>query len=524
MKKKLAIVLIIILILVVGLLFYKKPANNTKELNMGYVLDENSEEDTDGDGISNKKEKEYQTNPVLIDTDLDGLDDLFEIEQTKTSPLKKDTDGDGLTDYNEFVLNLNPIKKDSKEDGINDSERNNIFEIKSDDVTLEITGTGNIADTHVNVIYNTKAALQEGALNKEFSFYSSGNINTMKATFSLTKEELDFLSISPYEWNEVVIAQINKDNYQDYKLLFDADYDFENNTISIPIENYDKYIYTIGDAKRLDYTTTTTPKKEKSGWRLIADSGFDVKKNGFSFPNYTTNYAKTGNCYGMAMFAGLYYKKALPLKANGKNYQPSFLGLVNIPEYKKSYSYDLTNTYFASYLDLHNFKIKTDVSKQFDLKELQKNTTIPVDEIQMFNAIYQMFTMQKVIKLQYTGGYNNSNIIESFFSRTDCMNYKYLYCQDNAEGTINTLQKRIANKETPVFVIDGLRHGVNAIRLYQYKYSNKYKVIIYDNNYVDEERELNIECSNSSCVINYESGAKGNFAFPKSLEEELKFF
>lgn len=41
---------------------------------------------------------------------------------------------------------------------------------------------------------------------------------------------------------------------------------------------------------------------------LIADSGFIVNRDGFSFGNYGTNLSSGGHCYGMATFAQLYYK------------------------------------------------------------------------------------------------------------------------------------------------------------------------------------------------------------------------
>ena len=57
----------------------------------------------------------------LIDTDGDGLDDLFEKGQG-TSSGKTDTDGDGLDDYLEiFKYKTNPLKTDSDQDGRIDS-------------------------------------------------------------------------------------------------------------------------------------------------------------------------------------------------------------------------------------------------------------------------------------------------------------------------------------------------------------------------------------------------------------------
>ena len=515
MKKKyiIGIVIVVILVILGIFLFNKKENNNGKELNMGYQIDIHSKEDTDGDGLSNEDETKNKTSPTLVDTDLDGLDDFYEIAESKTDPLKTDTDADGLTDYNEVVLGLNPLKSDTYDDGVKDSERENTTKIKHQNVVLTVSGTGNIADTYVNVDYNTPASLADGAYNKEFHFYSLGNIKNMIATFTLTDEEMQKIDV--YDFEEVVVAEVNNDNYQDSRIILNASYDYNNHTLSFPIGNYQNNFYIIGDGKRLYYGESETPKKEKSDWRLVADSGFSMNKNAFSFRNYTTNYATSGNCYGMALFAGLYYKDALPLKADGKNYQPTLVG-IKIPTLKKSYSYDLENSYFASKKDLRDFKIKTDVSKQFDLDKLQKNKTIPKEEIQMFNAIYQMFTMQKVIKLQYTGGYLGN--------MSDCVSFSYLSCKYDATISIDTLKQRIAAGEAPVIVINNLSHAVNGIRLYQYKYTNKYKLIIYDNNDPNNEREKIIECSNLSCITDSDYGNKSNIAFARDINEELKYF
>jgi hypothetical protein len=50
----------------------------------------------------------YNTDPLLADTDNDGLSDSFEIFQSHTDPLNPDTDNDGLSDGWEHAHGLNP--------------------------------------------------------------------------------------------------------------------------------------------------------------------------------------------------------------------------------------------------------------------------------------------------------------------------------------------------------------------------------------------------------------------------------
>ncbi|HEC82612.1 MAG TPA: hypothetical protein ENI53_01850 [Thermoplasmatales archaeon] len=103
----------------------------------------NKEEDSDGDGLKDEKEKEgweirvvypeeknvtiyhVTSNPDKIDTDGDNLTDLEEFLYPggkATDPNKRDTDGDGLTDFEEKNLGTDPTnwKHDIDEDGFID--------------------------------------------------------------------------------------------------------------------------------------------------------------------------------------------------------------------------------------------------------------------------------------------------------------------------------------------------------------------------------------------------------------------
>jgi len=78
--------------------------------------------DTDGDGLQDKAEHAwYGTNPSDGDTDNDGLEDGVEVI-LGTDPDDVDTDGDGLSDLEETDLGTNPCKPDTDGDGLNDSD------------------------------------------------------------------------------------------------------------------------------------------------------------------------------------------------------------------------------------------------------------------------------------------------------------------------------------------------------------------------------------------------------------------
>lgn len=72
--------------------------------------------DADGDGITNRDEKDLGLNPEKADSDGDGLDDNEE-EKFGADPLAADTDQDGLSDGEEVAAGADPTAEDSDSDG-----------------------------------------------------------------------------------------------------------------------------------------------------------------------------------------------------------------------------------------------------------------------------------------------------------------------------------------------------------------------------------------------------------------------
>ena len=111
--------------------------------------------DTDGDRLTDGKEvTATKTNPLKVDTDGDGLTDAQEVNTTGTDPLKVDTDGDGLSDAEEDTdgdgltdaeevntTGTNPLKIDTDGDGLSDADEDTDGDGLTDAKELKTTGT-----------------------------------------------------------------------------------------------------------------------------------------------------------------------------------------------------------------------------------------------------------------------------------------------------------------------------------------------------------------------------------------------
>ena len=748
-----------------------------KELSLEYNVDEDSDEDLDFDGLTNKQEKEYKTNPLVADSDLDGLDDYYEIFTSKTDPNKKDSDNDGLSDYDEIQLGLDPNKADSKNDGLKDGQRTLTYNYSSENLELSIIGKGNIASTISEVNTNTKISGKTGLIDNLYTLYTDGTIEKAKLTISYTDEELEKYDLNEdnlaiYYYNEKeskyekVNSKIDKEkktvtaelkhfsNYvvgdssklkentsnqvlfvldnswsmytnEQYKEYTGKDYSggfFDLNTLDgtdadglrftltsnlvtrFSAKNFqiglsefrsdyakafsigsdaeqikekltkmtgnfitneegtdignalikgiseftedsdNKYIIILTDGQ--DYYLKSKTKSiitkaisnnvkicsigfgegssneelfnisngtgckfysssnalgltelfENVGTELddnlvdingdnemdgilMADSGFIVNRDGFSFSNYGTNLSRGGHCYGMAIFAQLYYKKLLPLNVGAK-----------IADKDTSYPYNLTNTYFKNYANLYDYKLKTNslkyafgfdnfgeeqpadfrelkgtnlalndkykeemidsgiydiveektgLSKEEQLEKwgvnyetaenyyinedkMQKNNTLNYDDKQMFNAIYAGFIKQNVTT--YYASASNFILWLRNVVGTEVTEYK------GANGFINILKTRLDDKDAPVIFasFSGGLHAINAISLVQdIDNPNYYYIGVYDNNYPGEKRYVDVECNRKKCVTkanDYYTKSGEPIRITPSLEYDLEYY
>ncbi len=92
-------------------------------LNVG---SDDSQRDPDIDGLANTDEYLAGTNPLLADTDGDGLGDTREVESLRTDPTSADSDEDGLLDGYEVANGFDPRRDDAGSDPDDDGVSNRI--------------------------------------------------------------------------------------------------------------------------------------------------------------------------------------------------------------------------------------------------------------------------------------------------------------------------------------------------------------------------------------------------------------
>lgn len=727
--------------------------------------------DIDNDGLTNDEETKYNTDPLLSDTDMDGLNDYEEIFTYKTDPLKSDTDDDGVSDFDEVTLGLDPLKKYSAGDGVLDNERELAYTYEKDNVKLNVNGMGNLASTLVTKSSNTKISNKIGLINNLYAIDLKGNVKSANISISYTDEELEkyglnendltlygydtetssyteissnvdlenntingllkefyyyivgdktlfntvneneILFIIDNSWsmyspkmyekitgekytkNELnndpeglrfslttkLIDKLDGKNFEFGLAEFRRDYAIANNigdstssiknTLSQMNGNFitntagtnivgalnngikefnsekNKYIVLLTDGEDdelSDYANKIIENANKNEVKIcsigfdegasntvlakisnstgcqlfsasnanglvelfskleadlldslvdldddldidgvvLADSGFVVNKDGFSFANYGSNLSSGGHCYGMATFAEFYYLNKLPLTMSS----------VTIDKYK-SYAYNLNNTYFKNFSNLYDYKLQSNILKyqfSFDyfnenkpadykiidddtlkfnnkyrsdilnsniydivvdktpikkkeqknlygetFKEyehallnedkMQKSNSIDNDDKQLFNAIYSMYIKQFDDELFYSG----MELTQALIHTIENKNFEYY----SSNAFLNILITRITSGDVPVisanFTGKG-QHAINALSIIQdVKDHSRFYIGVYDNNYPGELRYVNIICNKKTCVTEkneYYDGNKRSIRMTPSLDQDLTYF
>lgn len=435
----------------------------------------------------------------------------------------------GIAEFSGNYVNLNPFTSSKKE------------------ATEAINGMKNKRNSN-NQGTNIVGALEKGIT--EFSLKEKDN----NYLILLTDGENNIGSLSSTKNSLIEMAKINKTKICVIGLGKMVDKEILNEIAEATkcrfynvtdVEALDE-IYSL-IVTNIDYNLIDTDNDEIVDGTIIADSGFLLKQDGFSFKNFSSYKSPKGNCYGMALFAMLYYKNELPIKLLGLN--NSRWG---IKEDLSSNGYDLTNTYFATNNRLYDYRIKNDnlnifLDRPLDYMDKIDNNTFMIkkdyyDKLSNIGFRFVVDSSDKKDNFKYQRALldidskkfnNNVNNEEVELMKAiwrlhiTQINSKNIYFAKNPDKAFNELKQNLTNKNPIVSTISN-KHAVNAIRLIQDNTNpNEFKIEVYDNNinYMTKYIEV-IRTKYSKFQLNYtawtnEYNYKFKYDFNNNLLENV---
>lgn len=206
-----------------------------------------AEYDNDQDELTNYQEYQLGTNPLLVDSDFDGLLDGDEVNTYGTDPLNKDTDGDGLFDGDEIALDLNPLVIDSDGDGVSDNEEmfsqsmtynTEDSDVAIDSINVELEGTGYInSNTKIESIMNDNWMCSNitGLIGEPYDISSTSKIATATITFNVNKS-----SLADTAFDNLIILWYDEGNQRFVEM--ETIHDAENSTLSTTVNHFSAYL------------------------------------------------------------------------------------------------------------------------------------------------------------------------------------------------------------------------------------------------------------------------------------------
>ena len=289
---------------------YEATDNNSNKNN--YVA---TKFDTDGDGLEDgyeiwdfktlwntKSEDSTEANvKYQQDSDGDGLPDGYEVFTLGTDPAVKnedgkDSDGDGWTDVVEYQKGTNPLVKDSDFDGINDSNEVDTNPKKTDNVNINGTDKDVAANTNIHIgLYEREYSKNKKGVTYNYveNIYSN-QLKQVKIGYgdNLSDKTIKYF----YDTNgnvDAIVEQYDEKNDPEHKQTKCITYTYGNDNITFICDNNTKYemLYEQGILKKFKIDDVEIESKQ-SVTDIDKTSQTDQLKDGDlvkSFSN-TTDY------------------------------------------------------------------------------------------------------------------------------------------------------------------------------------------------------------------------------------------
>lgn len=260
----------------------------------------------------------------------------------------------------------------------------------------------------------------------------------------------------------------------------------------------------------INYNLVDTDEDGTTDSMVMADSGFIVTRDGFPFPNYSSELSDEGHCYGMATFANLYYRKTLPVSLPYVHKHTIF------KRFEPAEAYDLTETYFETYQSLYNFEVTTPglhyalYGPPADYRNRVEDDTLMIkkeyyDDLEKIGASFQITEKDSdgYSKIQGAQFQENSELFKENATNDEYQIIKAIYrlfvlqvdddrisFSSEPDKAFESLKTNLADGN-PIVTIIYNGHAVNIIRLIQSSTdANQFYLEIYDNNYPGETKYI----------------------------------
>ena len=268
-------------------------------------------------------------------------------------------------------------------------------------------------------------------------------------------------------------------------------------------------------ASKINYNMVDIDKDGKVDGTVIADSSFLANRDGFSFSNFRSNKSSNGHCYGMALFAQLYYTKQLPMSLDAVHKQTLF------KRFEPANAYNLADTYFENYQNLYDYEMTTDAMRfLFYERPNDYRNRIENETLMIKPEYYDLLTEigASVYDIEYNGdGYSKyqSGLIHldsnKFYENTSkeenqILNAIYrlfvlqvddsrLSFDASPDKAFDTLLEKL-NQNIPILTIIYNGHAINATKIIQDNDdANRFYIEVYDNNNPGETRYIEMQRS-----------------------------
>ena len=270
-------------------------------------------------------------------------------------------------------------------------------------------------------------------------------------------------------------------------------------------------------ASKINYNLVDVDNDGTVDGTVIADSGFLANRDGFSFANFKSNKSFNGHCYGMAVFAELYYTKHLPMTLDEIHKHTIF------KRFEPANGYNLNNTYFENYQNLYEYEMTSPIMQTLFYKlpsdywgGVTENTMrisqkyvdelneigAMIEEIEYNHEDFSKFQLA-IVNLDSANFYKNTTkeenqilnaIYRLFVLQIDDDRTSFSVDPDEAFDLL--IEKLNQNIPVVTIIYGNGNHAINATRLIQDNDdANLFYLEVYDNNFPGEKRYIEIHRS-----------------------------